>query len=307
MELTILLKLCIILLYYVKERDKTMADSGKRYNSQHYSIYYVNGKSTSSLSSEKLHYDMNLTISYFKRCSGNIKIEGKRYTFNDGDVVLLNTNELHYYSINEAPIYERTTIYIKESILDNFDCENKILFDAFYKRKKGTGNFIESEKVKKHGIDKLFKSILDYTQKGDSISEVLAVCKIIELLAELNNLMIPCEQIEMEYSSENPVIKEVLNFLNENFCEQLTVKDVAEKFYLSKFYLCRLFKENVGISLWDYVIMQRIMYFNELVKENISIEEACYKVGFRNYSNFFRLYKKYMNITPSEFKKQKIR
>ena len=58
------------------------------------------------------------------------------------------------------------------------------------------------------------------------------------------------------------------------------------------------------MPLWTYVILRRIQRFNELLQQGCAAEEASRRVGFQNYSNFFRLYKKYERMTPAEYKKQ---
>jgi len=137
----------------------------------------------------------------------------------------------------------------------------------------------------------------------DLMSEILNVCKIIELLSKINEILVSIPGIRPSISPDKSV-NEIMNYLNLNFLNHITVDSVAEHFFLSKYHLCRVFKENVGVTLWNYVTMRRLLHFNELLKQNHSIETACYKSGFSNYSNFFRLYKKYMDITPMEFKKQ---
>lgn len=268
-----------------------------------YKLYHIKGAYPQSDYSANLHYDTDLTVTYFKKGSGSVKIEGAHYDISEGDIILLNPDELHCFAVNDEPFHERITLYIKKSVLDNFSCSNKLSFEMFYNRKSGTGNLIPSEQVRLNRLDNMLEDILRCTQSEQVCGEVLAVCKIIELLTQLNAVASPCVKSELTASSENATVNEVLRFLNTNYLENLTVQSIADRFYLSKYYLCRLFKDNVGISLWDYVILRRIIYFNDLVKEGVPIEKACYKAGFRNYSNFFRLYKKHMNMTPLEFKK----
>lgn len=75
-------------------------------------------------------------------------------------------------------------------------------------------------------------------------------------------------------------------------------------FRVNRSYLLHRFKQKMGISLWNYVILRRINLFNNSLSDHVSLETAAYSVGFTNYSNFYRLYKKYMGLTPLEFKQQ---
>ena len=79
---------------------------------------------------------------------------------------------------------------------------------------------------------------------------------------------------------------------------------IAKVFRQSKYHISRKFKEITGVSLWEYVIKRRLLHFNDLIRKNHTIENACFESGFNNYSNFFRLYKKHFGISPTEFIKR---
>ena len=103
---------------------------------------------------------------------------------------------------------------------------------------------------------------------------------------------------------DNPIVNRVLEYLNGHLYEDINLDQIAETFSVAPSYLSHLFKKQTGFSLWNYVIYRRIYQFNELVKNHCPLEEASRQVGFHNYSNFYRLYKKYMNMTPMQFKKE---
>ena len=103
---------------------------------------------------------------------------------------------------------------------------------------------------------------------------------------------------------DSSLIDEILVYINQHYKGDISITVIAEKFGIHKSYLSHLFTQNVGMSLWNYVILRRINAFNDLLRKGLSIEEAAYQVGFQNYSNFFRLYKKHTGMTPMQFKKQ---
>ena len=97
------------------------------------------------------------------------------------------------------------------------------------------------------------------------------------------------------------VVSEETSFVLD-FSKLEELEEIAKQFYADKYYISHLFKEQVGVTLWNYVIFRRLTAFNDLIRANTPIEDACFRVGFQNYSNFFRLYKKHMQMTPREFK-----
>jgi AraC-like DNA-binding protein len=247
----------------------------------------------------KPHYSSEHMMYYFIKGSGNIKIEGMRYDINEGDIVILNPSELFHCTIDEGVYHERIVFHINETIINSFPCDCTALFDLFNKRKNGERNHISAETVRIYGCDKIINEIFTLLSSNEATKHVQVICKIVELLVHLN------KAFEF-YSKEeyvNPLINEVISYLISNLRKDISIASVASKFNISKSYLEHLFKEYVGTSLWSYVVFRRIHLVNNLLEKNFSAEEASRIAGFNNYSNFFRLYKKQMGMTPTEFKK----
>lgn len=268
-----------------------------------FSVYYAAGKYFSSEQNPLLHYDANLSVSYMIHCSGNIRIEGKRYSIQSGDVIITNPDEIHCCNIDDGTYHERISICINKSILNNFcfDCED--FFDFLEKREKGMGNIISSEAASGFKLGNLISEIYLLSKNNSNKSKILAVCKIVELLAQLGNAISQYKPNSPFYPEDNSKISKTIEYINKHFTEDITCTKIAETLFLSKSHLEHLFTENVGIPLWDYVVIKRLMLVNKLMQEKYSAKEASYIAGFHNYSNFYRLYKKYFNITPTEYKR----
>lgn len=272
----------------------------------HYQIHYVSGCNINAAYSAQLHYDTDLTVAYFKKASGNIKIEGNSYELTSGDIIILNYNEMHCVDL-QREFCERITLYLNESIYRSYSKQVNALLSIFHKRKRGTGNLIPASVVRAHGMDTLIEEIKEDSALQDPVSEIVAFGKITELLKRLNQTAVKPGGLESKIYNNTPRVEKVIKYISRHFAEDITCESIAAQMYLNKHYLGRLFKEAVGISLWDYVINRRLLNFNDLVRQDYPIEEACSKSGFRNYSNFYRLYKKRMGISPQEFKRSIIK
>ncbi len=262
------------------------------YENKTWRVQEVSGYGVGKAYAQHLHYDTDYTIAYFKTGSGTIKIEGTSYDISDGDVFLLHHNEIHFASLNEDIYTERITVYTNESLFSQFSCSAKDFFCVF---SNGKHNKISAKTGTEYGLGTLFDEILTYAKKKN---DVLCTCKVIELLEKINRLS---EKKDVQ-TEENSFISSVISYINEHFTEILSIDEIANAFFLSKYHLSRVFKTSVGISLWDYVITKRLTNFNDLVRSGKTVKDACFSSGFQNYSNFYRLYKKYFGITPSEFK-----
>ncbi len=268
------------------------------------SISHTIGISAEQSTLQLSHYTTSCMFYYFIKGNGNIKIEGRNHTIEEGDIIMVNPSELYMCEIYGNKLHERLVLRVNKNILENFSVDGSALLTPFYEREKGNGNRIPAKTVESLGIKLCFEKIFTCAKSLQPTENILAVCKTIEMLDLLCKYIIPYDR-KNDCKQENTLVNDVLLFLNEHFCENLSVSSVAAVFNIDQYYLSHLFREYVGISLWNYVVCKRLNHFNNLICQNYSIEEAYLSAGFQNYSNFFRLYKKYMNMTPSEFKRTK--
>ena len=275
----------------------------KRYNyGLGYRLLHIKGSHAGDSTLTYLHYSLSCMLLYFKSGEGVIKIEGRTYKLHTGDVVLLNPSEIFMFSVDDTIPHERLTVNVDESMFDSFGGIHKELFSPFYNRDKGTGNVIRAEKVQELGLDIYLDNIIKYAESLKQTVPLMIFCKLTELLSSLKEISaIPQNENQVPL---NPLVESVLDYLNIHFKEDISISSVAENFNIDKYYLSHLFKEHTGVSLWTYVIYRRIQIFNNLILQGGTAEENCYKVGFQNYSNFYRLYKKHMGISPSQLKKE---
>lgn len=165
-------------------------------------------------------------------------------------------------------------------------------------------NVIPSNVVHSFGIDTQLKKILKLHEKDTVENSILSLCAIIELLAMLNQTSESLASDDIVTPVSNKQINTIIKYLSENYNQKINMDELARHFHFSKHYLCRMFKKYTGTTIVEYCTFKKLMAFNQLICQNYSLENACYQVGFQNYSNFFRLYKKHMGITPSEYKRK---
>lgn len=102
-------------------------------------------------------------------------------------------------------------------------------------------------------------------------------------------------------------INDALSYIEENYHENITLESISNTLYLNKCYFCTLFKEQTGKSFSNYLNEIRIDKSKELLKnKKLSILEIAHAVGYNNQTYFNSLFKKYTNITPLQYRKEKL-
>lgn len=97
-------------------------------------------------------------------------------------------------------------------------------------------------------------------------------------------------------------IQEAIEYINQNYSTEVTVERIAEKLFISPYYLMHLFKQEVGKTFSEYLIEYRIEKAKELLKNSrLKIYEISEKVGYNSTKYFSQLFKKITGLTPSEY------
>lgn len=104
-------------------------------------------------------------------------------------------------------------------------------------------------------------------------------------------------------SPTNKKICRIIAWMEKNFLSPVTVDDAARELHYSKYYFCKIFKENVGISFLQYLNILRINHAIRLMENGKNATECCYECGFQSFSHFLKLFRKVTGYTTSEYRR----
>ena len=86
--------------------------------------------------------------------------------------------------------------------------------------------------------------------------------------------------------------------------ESMTLDQIAGQFYISKHYLCRIFKAATGFSVMEYIIYSRVLRARQLLQEGVSVQQAGELSGFSDNSHFIRTFGHLTGLTPGRYAKE---
>lgn len=106
------------------------------------------------------------------------------------------------------------------------------------------------------------------------------------------------------HDNEHELIEKALKYINANFQKKITLLSVANKLHISKNYLCHLFKSKTGYKFCEYINLQRINLAKKLIlQDKKNFEFIAFECGFSSQSHFSTTFKKYVGLTPKEYKR----
>ena len=113
------------------------------------------------------------------------------------------------------------------------------------------------------------------------------------------------EEIGNSNTCKDTRMIEIMNYIQENYID-ITLDDLAEKFFLSKPYISKYIKERSGVTFGELVKKIRMKKARALLKSsNMTVENIALSVGYQNVEHFNRLFKKAYNMTPIQFRNEK--
>lgn len=107
------------------------------------------------------------------------------------------------------------------------------------------------------------------------------------------------------FQTNNPIIKRITEHTIMNMAEEITLEDLASVGRVSTFYLCRLFKKELGLSPMKWLWLQRTMAAATflLTDRQFSLTDVAFSCGFTSSAHFSRLFKNTYGVTPSHYKR----
>lgn len=112
-------------------------------------------------------------------------------------------------------------------------------------------------------------------------------------------------QVKFVSHRKNHVVKTIMDYMSEHYAEKISLDGIASNMYLSSIYISKLFKEETGESPIHHLIQIRLKKSVELMKEHpeYSIKKIAREVGYEDAYHFSKIFKKHMEVTPKEYRK----
>lgn len=228
------------------------------------------------------------------------RVESSSYELKPWDVLLVKHHTIHKAEIDKTQPYERIIIYLDRQHFENIMPEAKLM-NCFDLADRHGRHLL---KAAPEQLEELKNTVSRYEAlQGDERFGAMAMGEtmIIQLLIHVSRLS-EVEPGEAE-SKYDPKIQQVLSYINENFRSELSVDELADRVFLSKYYFMRLFKAQTGDTVYAYVRQKRLMNASRLIREGVPAQKAAADSGFGDYSAFHRAFKETFGTSPGRLKK----
>ncbi len=222
---------------------------------------------------------------------GRCIVEGREYPIKPYTLLLMSPFEYHHVEIDEdVSIYERYILHFSSSVLTE---DGEKILNAILNFYGDSGVYYPP-----HTITSQIVSLFGRFEYAHDMPERQKGTYMPLVLSELMVFLSITRADQLPRSSEELGAR-VVRYLNENIDRDISLDTLSRRFFVSKYYLCRAFKKHNGVSIHGYINHKRIIYAKHLIDAGEAASVAAYKVGFGDYSAFYRAYVKILGMSPT--------
>lgn len=245
------------------------------------------------------HFHTELEFLYIPTGSMRVKTDKEAKIANQGEIIFINSKISHSTEFLEDGSSQTLVQFRKPASF-----RNNLKYLSYFLEMNAVPLFIF--KTDDPDYDELLSCILDMVEKNKektTTNDFYITSDIYRILAILHRKgIINIEDKFVDIKLMNRILP-VFDYIDNHYDEQLTLEDISEKLSLNREYFCRLFKKITGVTIFDYLNFVRVCKAEELFSTEMNFSEISYKVGFSSLSYFNRTFKKYKQVSPSDYKK----
>ncbi len=269
-----------------------------------FQLFYL--KDQKNMEFEFHHHDFNKILIFL---SGNVTylIEGTAYKLKPWDIILVSDNEIHKPIIDSTEIYERIVIWVNSSFLRKHSDSTSNLHTCFERCGNHKSNLIRYQPQSVDHIKTILFQLKNACTQTEFGSRILKNSLFMQFIVSLNREFLGIEKKKaLQDINYDKNIDSILDYINQNLKENLSIDHLSSKFFVSKYYLMHKFKKQTGYSIHHYILQKRLLMANSLIRKGLPAMEVSLVCGFGDYSNFVRAFKKKFGLSPKKYYKNLI-
>lgn len=231
--------------------------------------------------------------------AGHVFIEDKVYPLRKGSLLLIKDTILHRTIVDSSNTYERYVIHFSSETLERISSKKTSLYSIF----SNLNMCIQLD-------DREYKEILAimkqfHLKKIPSFgNDILNDTYFIQMIVKIAQLLMSQDSKQEYTTADISKIEPILAFLKKNLHLKLSLDNIADIFFISKYHLCHQFKQYTGFTINEFIINSRIIQAKKYLREGLPVQQAGELSGFNNNSHFIRTFSKLTGVSPGKYSRE---
>ena len=229
-------------------------------------------------------------ISLIERGRQSFTHQGTKHRTPPGGLILINPGAVHTGEAADAHGFELRALYPSISVMETavFELTNRRTL-PFFKEVQVDHRWAT------HSVSSVHRALLDGAGRLESEARMLwLITQLIRRYADIG-------PSEAHLGKEKRAIRQVRQYIEEHFAENVTLHALSQHVSLSPYYLLRAFRAEVGMPPYAYLESVRIRHTQQLIKAGKPLAEVAAEAGFSSQSHMTRQFKKIIGVTPGQY------
>ena len=267
--------------------------------SKDFELYFYNDRNLAKVEAHSHNY---YEFYFFLEGDVSMQIGKDLYPLRFGDVIVIPPQVPHRAIIhNQKTPYRRLVFWISQDFYEHLRGIS-LCYSYLLEHVKNSKQYIfHIDRISSNTLQSKMLRLLEEMQAERFGKELQLTLYVDDLMLRLNRIVY--EMLEPEKNAnEASLYTNLVEYIENHLEEELSLEKLAEEFYVSKYHIAHVFKDNIGLSIHQYITKKRLLLCEEAIRAKMNITDVYQTYGFGDYSSFYRAFKKEYGISPKEFR-----
>lgn len=252
------------------------------------------------------HYHEFYEMYFFAGGHVDYIVDDQQFHLRAGDLLIIPPNVLHNPVFHDFDVpYERYVVWISQNALGRLirqdpDC-------GYFLQQDIQGRYLfRGDEASAIALRASFVT-LSASYRDRALCYRTEGLSVIMRILTLYNRALAAETDQVQGGVSASLLTSILHYVQDNLCGDLSLDKIASVFYTNKYSISHLFKQNMHISYYQYVIQMRLIAGKNSILSGVPVAKVWETCGFSDHAGFYRAFRKWYGVSPNQFKKLHVR